>query len=265
MKPINYECWGCGDLQTNYSLEVQQFIYQTAGAFICRCGGRYKPVETVGIVGSSDGYQAGYDPTLKQYVSSWKDAEKKAKAFRSPQHPEGFIIAQGNKPFIKRCKDTVKNREEIIKDTYAKDGINYKTGSDCHWSDSKQCFVKRGTDIPISSKMKAKKVATRVSDKIVKVAVILLLIAAPCYANYLEELGVPFVDLYVNGQKYHVPIHREEFTLERARLWVAALDGDMASRKVLLGGNEEVSIFIGNGEWSGFLHMTIDKEWVENV
>ena len=263
MKPINYECWGCGDLQTNYSLEVQQFIYDTAGAFVCRCGGRYKLVDEVGISGSSDGYAAGYDPTLGCYVSSWRDAEKKAKAYRSPQHPEGFVIANGNKPFIKRCKDTLKNREEIIKETYSQDGINYKKGSDSRWSDSKQCFVKNGTQTPISPKMKGRKVTTRISEKIKAAVIILMLVASPASANRLEDAGVPFVELQVRGVSYRVPIYKYAFTHEKAETWMRALDGDKYARQVLLGGEKERVLFIGDGETIRWLHLTESDAWVQ--
>jgi hypothetical protein len=228
---------------------------------VCECGGFYH-ADAPGISGSSDGYDAGYDHTLGCYVSSWKDAEKKAKAFRSEQHPEGFIIAQGNKDFIKRCRDTVKNREEIIKETYAKEGINYKKGSNCHWDDQKGCFVKQGTKEPIGRRVKVKKVSTRISEKVKAAAIVLMLLSNIAYANHLKEIGVPFVEIEVRGEKYEVPIHNYEFTHEKAQIWLKALDGDKYARKVLLAGKDEKVLFIGDGESIRWLHLTESDAWV---
>jgi hypothetical protein len=249
---FDYTCLQCG--------KTMPLNHET---MVCECGGFYH-ADAPGISGSSDGYDAGWDPTLKCYVSSWKDAEKKARAFRSPQHPEGFVLAQDNKKFIKKCKDIVKNREDHIQEAYAKDGISYKKGSDSRWSDEKQCFVKPGSGEIISAKMKPKKITTRISDKFKAAVIVLMLLSAPVWANHLEDIGVPFVDLTVKGKTYHVPIHKYEFTQEKAQIWLKALDGDKYAIKVLLAGEEEKVLFIGDGESICWLHLTESDAWVTN-
>lgn len=209
-------------------------------------------------------FEPHYCPTLKKYLTSWAHQEREAKNFRSERHPEGLVLADGNKKFIKKCKDIVKNREEIIKETYAKDGINYPKGANVNYSDQKGCFVHRGTDIPFKKKAgKPKQHALRVSDKIIrKVAAVffITLLSSNVYASGLDD--VKHIDLKVNGEVHSVPIHLPEFTEEKAMIWLKALDGDKYARRVLLGNNKEVYLFIGDGTRVKWLRMTENKEEV---
>lgn len=105
---FTYECERCGDRQSS----------KTMNSFICDCSGTYKCLDLLQRSGSN--FEPHYSPEIKQYVHSWADAEKKGKAFRSPEHPNGFILTQSNRRFINECKNIKKNREDFIQETYSK-------------------------------------------------------------------------------------------------------------------------------------------------
>lgn len=134
---FEYNCQGCGDVKTNHELD----------SMVCKCGGDYRPSDFT--VMQAVPFDAGWCPTLRQYVSSYSDQEKKALAFRSVDHPKGFVMLNNNRKAINQAKSDYKNREEIKKEIYAKKGLNYKPGSKVHFDRVRNTFVPQGT--PLSS------------------------------------------------------------------------------------------------------------------
>lgn len=252
--PLNleYVCQDCGTRK--YASEMKSML--------CKCGGDFR-ADGMLFKTHVSRFEPHYCPTLKKYLTSWAHQEREAKKFRSPRHPEGLVLANDNKKLIKKCKEIVKNREEIIKETYAKDGINYPKGENVNYSDQKGCFVHRGTDVPFKKKAgKIKKHALRISDKVkMKVAalIFLTLMTGTSYAG-LEE--IKHIEVKVNGESHFVPIHEPEFTEEKAVLWLKALDGDIYSRRVILGNQKEAYLFMGDGTKVKWLRLTENKEEV---
>lgn len=134
---VDYQCTKCGKTKTNLELN----------SMVCRCGGDFRPVGE--CFQRSPIFDEGYCPTLRQYVYSYSDQEKKAAAFRSPDHPKGFSILNSNRKAINQAKSDYKNREEIKKEIYAKKGLKYKVGSKVHFDRVLNKFVPQGT--PLSS------------------------------------------------------------------------------------------------------------------
>lgn len=114
---------------------------------VCKCGGDYRPSDA--LVLSHIPFDAGWCPTLRQNVYSYSDQEKKAAAFRSVDHPQGFQMLNENRKAINQAKFDYKHREEKKKEIYAKQGLKYKMGSKVHFDRVKRTFVPQGT--PLSS------------------------------------------------------------------------------------------------------------------
>lgn len=234
---------------------------------ICVCGGSYKP-DGAKFQTFVSKFSPGYCPTLKQMVYSFSDQEKKAKKFRSPAHPMGFVMANDNKRFIKECKNMVKNREDVIEKTYAEDGIKYPKGKNVNWSDEQGTFVHRETKEPIGRKTHSiKQTPLRVSQKVKQVAAALILLLSThtnVVAMPLEDIpGLKWVEITVNGKTYNVPEHKHEFYGERVTIWLRAIDGDKYARKYLLGDKDMVSLFMGDGKnMNRWLYMTQANVWV---
>ena len=106
---FDYYCNACGEQTTS----------QEMTSFICKCGGNFKLIQDIAITGGSSNFEPHYSPEVKSWVTSWKDAEKKGKEFRSPDHPNGFILTQSNRRFINECKKIKRNKEDFIQETYA--------------------------------------------------------------------------------------------------------------------------------------------------
>lgn len=111
MIEFDYSCDSCGDMKTNITMD----------SFICQCGGQYRLYDT--SLGSPQEFEPHYAPELKQMVYSWKDAEKKAKAYRTPDHPNGLVLTNDNKRFLSEMKHIRRNREDYIQQCYAKGGM----------------------------------------------------------------------------------------------------------------------------------------------
>lgn len=250
MFKINYQCQSCGDYPKNPK------------SMICRCGGELRSDINVGVPATT--FEPHFCPTIKQYVNSWSDQEKKAKAFRSPDHPEGFTLLQGNKSYMSHLKKVYKNREEIKATQYAKDGLKYPKGKDAYFHPQENRFVNKTSKQPLDSKRysiptKPLRISEKVKLKTAAVIVGFMLIASHCYAK-IE--GVPTVILKVKGVDYEVPIHRPDFTEPQAKIVMDMLDGDKNSRKIFLGTQKERIFFIGDGEKIRWLHVTKKDEWV---
>lgn len=263
---ITYLCQECGYKRPKH---YRNPTHHPEGAMLCPCGGQFKGQGNV-ISMRGTRFEPHFCHTIKQWVGSWSDQEKKAKAFRSPQHPEGFVLVQDNKRFLKECKDTVKNREDIIHKTYSDDGINYKRGSNVNWSDEKGCFVNSQTKEPVGSKKySVKKASLRVSEKVVKavgVILMLLTISSTADATALRDVeGLRWIPVTVNGVTYQVPEHKDEFFGEQVIMWLKAIEGDQHARTYILGGREKAVLFMGDGDRIIWLYMTKDKVWVEEV
>lgn len=126
---FDYQCWKCGNSKTNQEMD----------SFTCECGGDFKHVDRFNLQPSI--FEPHYNEVIKDWVHSWKDMEEKGKKFRSVDHPNGFVVTQGNTKFVKEMKYIHKNREEYIQEIYKKDGIKYKPGSKVNWSDEKKSFI----------------------------------------------------------------------------------------------------------------------------
>lgn len=79
-------------------------------------------------------FEPYYDRVLGSWVSSWSDAEKKGLAHRSPSHPEGLRMIQGDRKYIKELKTIKKYKEDVKKSEW--DG--YKTGDKIHYDEARR-------------------------------------------------------------------------------------------------------------------------------
>jgi len=102
---IDYSCDKCGEFQTNETME----------SFICSCGGQMRLATELAM--TSRPFDAGWDDTLKCEVTSWKDQEKKAAAYRSKAHPMGFQMLNDNKKFLNELKNIRKYKGDYLKAT----------------------------------------------------------------------------------------------------------------------------------------------------
>lgn len=249
--PIQYQCDSCGKKPKNPT------------SMLCTCGGEYHSDINIGVPATT--FEPHYCETIKQHVSSWSDQEKKAKAFRSVDHPEGFTLLQANTKYMKQLKKTYANREDIKAEQFAKDGFKYPKGKNAYLDPQKNTFVDKHTKQPLDSKQYSIPTKPlRISDKVkLKTAAIIVGFMLIASSSFAKIDGVPYVTLTVNGQNYEVPIHTPDFTIPDAKLIMDMLDGDKNSRKIFLEGRKEKLLFIGDGEKIRWLHVTEDKEWVQ--
>lgn len=133
MSKITYDyfCDSCGDITTNQEMD----------SFACLCGGKYRLKEAHTRHPSL--FEPHYSPEIGQWVESWKDAEKKAKAYRSESYPNGLIVTQSKTKFMKEMKYLHKHREDYIQERYKASGHNYKPGSNTKFDDSTNTFIPR--------------------------------------------------------------------------------------------------------------------------
>jgi len=255
---IDYVCDDCGMTLNNKQMK----------SMICLCGGEFRP-DGLCYTTRVSKFEPHFCPTLHKWLTSWKHQEQEAKKFRSPRHPEGFVMLQDNKKYLNECKKTVKNREDIIAKTYSEDGIKYPKGKHVHWDDGKKTFVNKVTKEPINRKTySVKQTPLRISEKLKKVAVVIALLATSLATNAtatdLKDVdGLRWIDVTVNGKTYSVPEHKDEFFGEKVVIWLKAIDGDVYSRKYLIGNSDKATLFMGDGSnMNRWLHMTMDKVWV---
>ena len=100
---FSYACSDCGITRSNQELN----------SMACECGGEFKLSDS--IPNASRPFDAGWCPTLKQNVSSWKDQEKKMLSHRSYSHPEGFTPIQDNKKWMNELRYIRKHKREYQK------------------------------------------------------------------------------------------------------------------------------------------------------
>lgn len=251
---IRYQCDKCGNEMP-----------QDWRSMMCSCGGTFR-TEFARYAGYCSQFEPHFCPTLKTWVSSWKDQERKAAAFRSEDHPEGFTLLQANKKYVNHLKNVRKNAEDIKAQQYAKDGIKYPKGKPVKFDEHKQTFVNKHTHEPITTKRySTPHVPLRTSSKLVKKAALVVgfLLCASC--SFAKIDGVPYITLTVNGSNYEVPIHQPDFTEEKAKIVLDMLDGDKNARKIFLQGKDQRVFFIGDGEKVRWLYVTKDKEWVKEL
>ena len=73
--------------------------------------------------------------------------------------------------------------------------------------------------------------------------------------------GIPYVEIEVKGETYEVPVINAEAKNELYYL-KKALGGDKMARQIFLGGKDERTYFLGDGDFYGWLRLTADDEWV---
>lgn len=166
-----------------------------------------------------------YDTTLRSWITSWNEAEKKGLEHRSPSHPEGLRMIQNDRAHINELKNIRRHKEDYKQAEYGDFG--YKPGSNKKWSDRDGCFV--------------------------KVALLIMLLIPNAYA--LE--GVDYVQFKIKGKTYDAPIPNKE-TRQTFRELREALDGNELSREFLLGGNKEKMIYIGDVGINRWVRITKD-------
>lgn len=254
---FDYICYECGTEKDSSNME----------SFVCECGGQMRLRNSIGLIGTTVGFDPHFCPTLKQHVNSWADQEKKAKAFRSADHPEGFTLLQANKPYMNHLKKVYKNREDVKASQYAKDGIKYPKGKQVYFDEPNGRFVNKFSKEPIDSKRysvpsKPLRVSEKVKLKAVAMILGFMLIAS---TGFCKIDGVHYVEIKVKGVSYEVPIYKPDFTELNAKLILDALDGDKNARKIVLQGKTQRTLFIGDGDHIRWLHITENDEWVTDV
>src|SRR3990167_4872776 len=83
-------------------------------------------------------FDAYYDPLLKTEVKSYKEQEKLAKNFRSPDHPDGLGFINDNGKWRREMKHIRKNIEDY---KAAKFGGRYKPGMKARFDEKVGDFV----------------------------------------------------------------------------------------------------------------------------
>lgn len=78
---------------------------------VCDCGGDFRP-DWITADQSSRTFEPYYDRTLRSWVSSERDKEKKMSKFRSSGHPDGLYNVRDDKKFMREMAYIQKNREE---------------------------------------------------------------------------------------------------------------------------------------------------------
>ena len=142
-------CTNCNsEIQKDYLVRVNRVDYCSMKCHFAHTG--TKPVEvSIPSVPYMSRFEPYFDETLKQMVYSYNDREKKAHEFRSDSHPMGFDVIHDNKKFLKQCKNEYKHREDIIHETYKKEGMNYPKGANVNWDRHKGAWVDRNSKEPL--------------------------------------------------------------------------------------------------------------------
>ena len=76
--------------------------------------------------------------------------------------------------------------------------------------------------------------------------------------------GVDYVDFDVDGKVYSVPIYNPKIE-HKFYMIKKMLEGDKTAREFVLGGREEVEIFIGDGDVKRWLTVNKTDEFVTEV
>lgn len=126
---FDYLCSGCGTLKNNQELDC----------FACACGGTFRIADRTML--DQAAFEPHYNEVIKDYVYSWRDMEQKGKRFRSVDHPNGFVITQGNTRFMRELRHDYKHREELKQEIYAKSGHRYKPGQKMRFDEKRQELV----------------------------------------------------------------------------------------------------------------------------
>lgn len=73
--------------------------------------------------------------------------------------------------------------------------------------------------------------------------------------------GVDWLTLPIDGKEYEVPLYNDQ-AKEEFYMVYRALNGDEEARDVVMGGQVEKLIFIGDGDRVLWLHLTANEAWV---
>ena len=113
---FDYSCSGCGLVKSNHEIDC----------FVCECGGNFKLHDSIIKAGSE--FEPHYQETLGEYVSSWRDMEKKAARVRNEKHPEGFQVKDPKSKGMRELQNIRRHKEDYVREVYKKDGVTYRPG-----------------------------------------------------------------------------------------------------------------------------------------
>lgn len=225
MFKVDYYCQNCGDYKTNVEIETM----------ICGCGGDYRPDGA--LFGQAAIFDSYFDSRFGKEVTSYRQQEKEGKAWKTAEHPDGLMLINDDKKFMKECRHLKKHKEE-----YRVANMPYYKGGD----------MKRGYTVDDPERVKLSRRKTFV-------------MAVICYyllvgVSFALD-GADYVGLSVKGVKYEIPIPnktiKQEFYLIKK-----ALAGDSIAREIILGTNEEKYYFIGDVGIVRWLVITKTDEYV---
>ncbi len=122
MISFDYYCDYCGEEKTSQEME----------SFICECGGSMR-LKSASHVAS---FKPFYSSECKTHITSYNQMHKVYK--------KNGVVPMDDCKGLKQKSDFIrKNKEEIIRERYAKKGLNYKPGSNVRFDDRRNEFVKR--------------------------------------------------------------------------------------------------------------------------
>ena len=147
---------GCGKELTDFRLKAASMVFCSGSCYdtYFDIDPKIREARQAGYGGKQhvSDFEPHFDHAIGQWVTSYSDKEKKGKQFRSDKHPNGFVMLNDNKAQLKSFKSDLKNREEIIAETYAKDGIKYPKGQKVYWDKTRRGFVSQRTREPVHAR-----------------------------------------------------------------------------------------------------------------
>lgn len=121
MIAIDYACNTCGIGKSNQEME----------SFSCECGGTMKLGSAFSDQGTFTPY---YSDEMKVKITS---SRQESKLLRK----HGLVSYGDLKELRKKAKFVRENREDIIRDRYAKEGIEYKRGQNLRFDENRKVMV----------------------------------------------------------------------------------------------------------------------------
>ena len=169
-------------------------------------------------------FQPYFSSTLGQ-VTSLKHEQKLLKS-------KDLSFTDDHYAMRKKFSDTLKNREEIIRDRYAKEGIKYTPNSNTRFDEKNKRFVPAHGEAP---------------KKLFFYLFIFMLIPSLAWAK-LE--GVEYTTIEVNGESYDIPLANKDYEHDIYML-KKALRKDKEALEIFVGNNDHKDFFIGdeNPRW----------------